>query len=243
MFSIIYLTAPALNGRKEMSHERRYIKSLSTATRLLALRRLLYKVRLSDNLNSNLIYMVLIYLDDASVDKVSSKKWKDNLYLNYNSEKPQFQTKWMTLKRYCLPSKKYVNSDAQSINLELCLEGHENYIDLFDGLDMYVEHNHSIKNKIHHKFIFEKENDERKYIRVKIYLETTRICVGDKYECVESIYDLYNYLKEGASIQVVLTFTKLWNVAGKYGFSIVAERIRINEESLKGGAEEKLEFI
>ena len=60
---------------------------------------------------------------------------------------------------------------------------------------------------------------------------------------LKNIYDLYNYLKEGACLQVILTFTKLWNVAGKYGFSIVAERIRINEESLKGGTEEKLDFI
>ena len=130
--------------------------------------------------------MVLIYLDDANLDKFDSKKWKDNLYLNYNSEKPQFQTKWMTLKRYCLPSKKYVNNDAQAVNLEICLEGYDNYVQMFELLDKYVEVNHSIKNKIHHKFIFEKENDDNKYIRVQIYLETTKICVGDKYKYIET---------------------------------------------------------
>ena len=131
MFLIICLTVHGLSGRKKKSHERRYIKSLSTATQLLVLRRLLCRGASGRYIKSNLIYMVLIYLDDANLDKFDSKKWKDNLYLNYNSEKPQCQTKRMTLKRYCLPSKKYVNNDAQAVNLEICLEGYDNYVDMF----------------------------------------------------------------------------------------------------------------
>ena len=60
-------------------------------SRLLALRRLLYRDASGRYINSNSIYMVLIYLDDANLDKFDSKKWKDNLYLNYNSENLNFR--------------------------------------------------------------------------------------------------------------------------------------------------------
>ena len=162
----------------------------------------------------------------------------------YDNGKPLFQTKWVTLKRYCIPSKKYLASDAQSVNLEICLDGFDNYVGLFDSLDKHIEDNHNTKNKMHHRFVFEKEADNNKYIKVKIDLETTRLFINDKITNINTVYDLYDYLKEGASVQVVLTFSKMWNFGGKYGFAIVVERLRINEESLKDEIDNnKFEFI
>ena len=97
--------------------------------------------------------MTLILLDDVKVDQFDCKKYKDNLYLNYDSGKPLFQTKWLTLKRYCIPSKTYLASDAQTVNLEICVEGYDNYVELFNSLAEYVEEKHSIKNKMRHRFV------------------------------------------------------------------------------------------
>ena len=93
--------------------------------------------------------MTLILLDDVKVDKFDCKKYKDNLDLKYDSGKPLFQTNWVTLKRYCIPSKTYLASDARTVNLEICLEGYDNYVELVDSLDKHVEEKHSIKNKMH----------------------------------------------------------------------------------------------
>ena len=115
---------------------------------------------------------------------------------------------------------------------------------LFDSLDKYIEDNHTIKNKMHHKFVFEKESDNNKYVKVKIYLETTRLFINHKITDNFAVYDLYDYLKEGAGIQVVVTFSKMWKFGGKYGFALVVERLRINEESLRGEIDNnKFDFI
>ena len=223
----------------------KYIKSRLEGLLLLVLRRSLCKNAFLEYRKSIVIYMTLILLDDVKVDKFDCKKYKYNLYLNYDNGKPLFQTKWVTLRRYCIPSKKYLASDAQSVNLELCLDGFDNYVGLFDSIDKYIEDNHNIKNKMHHRFVFEKEADNNKYVKVKIYLETTRLFINDKITNIDTVYDLYDYLKEGASVQVVLTFSKMWNFGGKYGFAVVVERLRINEESLKGEIDnnDKFEFI
>ena len=101
------------------SIEKKYIKSLLMGLPLLVLRRSLCKNAFLDYRKSIVIYMTLILLDDVKVDKFDCKKYKDNLYLNYDSGKPLFQTKWVTLKRYCIPSKTYLASDSTSGRMRL----------------------------------------------------------------------------------------------------------------------------
>ena len=98
--------------KASQSIENKHIKSPLKDIPLLVLRRSLCKNAFWDYRKSIVIYMTLILLDDVKVDKFDCKKYKDNLYLNYDSGKPLFQTKWVTLKRYCIPSKKYLASDA-----------------------------------------------------------------------------------------------------------------------------------
>ena len=80
-------------GKKvSQSIEKKYIKSRLKDTPSLVLRRSLCKNAFLEYRKSIVIYMTLILLDDVKVDKIDCKKYKDNLYLNYDSGKPLFQT-------------------------------------------------------------------------------------------------------------------------------------------------------
>ena len=62
--------------------------------------------------------MLVLKIADVDPSKeLSVKKVQDSKYLQFGSAKAVLQTPWITLDKYCLPSKQYVKETDSSITL------------------------------------------------------------------------------------------------------------------------------
>ena len=92
-------------------------------------------------------------------------------------------------------------------------------------LDNYIFSKQLVKGKDLHHFI-RHDGEENYSLKAKLYNDTSVFINKDK-QVVNSIDDLYKYLKEGDRVRLVVNFSKMWVMGKEYGFSISVKRLQI----------------
>jgi hypothetical protein len=178
----------------------------------------------------------MLVLKIADVDpckQLSVKKVQDNKYLQFGSAKAVLQTPWITLDKYCLPSKQYVKDTDSSISLTVPFDYNSQMFSCFWNVD-----NKLIPDKLHndhdgklHELV--KEKGGPCFVKFKLYKDTTLLI--EKIESkVSNVYGWYDILEEGVQVRMLFGFTKLWNLNGSFGFSVRVNKIQVKlGESVK----------
>ena len=173
---------------------------------------------------------MLVKVENANLSDFSIVKSKDSHFIRRGMTSPELQTEWMVLEPFCLPSRKYVNEADKSIALTIPLTTDNQLFKFFDGLDQYILSKNLVDNKSLNKFI--KTKDGKLYLKLKLYTNAQIYYGKDTQpEVIGNVMDFYKHLKEGVRFRAVLAFGKMWSMNSEFGFSVIVNRIQIDEES------------
>ena len=158
---------------------------------------------------------------------MNSGSSKDNTYIQIDKSIVELQSGWLTLDRYPLPNKKYLDDNTKILNMTIPILSDSQEYKFFTMIDNFVDDKNLVSGKTLHKII--KTNDENNhYIKAKIYLNTG-LYIGTERKSITDLHDFYNYLKEGTKIRIVFGFSKLWKMGTNYGFNVSIKRIQVDE--------------
>ena len=178
----------------------------------------------------------MLVLKIADVDpckELTVKKVQDNKYLQFGSAKAVLQTPWITLDKYCLPSKQYVKEGDSSITLTVPVDYDSEMYSFFWNVD-----NKMISDKLYHdhegkQHELLKEKGGKCFVKFKLYKDTT-LLIEKTESKVSNVYGWYDILEEGMQARMLFGFTKLWNLNGSFGFSVRVNKIQVKlGESVK----------
>ena len=173
---------------------------------------------------------MLVKVENVNLSDFSIVKSKDSHFIRRGMTSPELQTEWMTLEPFCLPSRKYVTDSDKSLALMIPLTVDSQLFKFFDGLQQYIISKNLIENKTFNNFI--KTKDGKHYLKLKLYANTQVFYGKDTVpEPISYITDFYKHLKADTRARFVLGFSKLWNMGNDYGFSVVVNRLQIDEDS------------
>ena len=72
--------------------------------------------------------------------------------------------------------------------------------------------------------------DGEYYLKFKLYLNTGLFDKDKSRISITSLLDFYKYLKEGTTIKIIFSFSKMWRMSNNYGFTMSVKRILLKDE-------------
>ena len=171
--------------------------------------------------------MTLVKLSSVNVDSLNIGNAKDNTYIKIGKSPVELQSAWITLDKYPLPNKKYLDDNTKILNMTIPILSDSQEYNFFTMIDNFVGDKNLVSGKTLHKII--RTNDENNhYIKAKVYLDTA-LFVGNERASITDIHDFYPFLKEGEKIRFVFGFSKMWKMGTNYGFNVSIKRIQVDE--------------
>jgi hypothetical protein len=67
-------------------------------------------------------------------------------------------------------------------------------------------------------------------LKFKLYLNTGLFDKEKNRIIITSLLDFHIYLREGTTIKIVFSFSKMWKMSNEYGFSLSVRRILLKDE-------------
>lgn len=173
---------------------------------------------------------MLYRMSEFEIDKLSLSKSKaDATYLQADKQPFEVQTGWLTLGKYPLPSKKFIESDTKWINVTIPIRKNDDHYLFFSAIDENLSKLKILSNKKYHYLVYQKEYNEY-FLKFKLYLNTGLFDKEKNRISITSLTDFHRYLSEGKSIKIVFGFSKLWAMGQEYGFSLSVKRILLKDE-------------
>ena len=171
---------------------------------------------------------MLCKISDFEIEKLSLSKTKDATYLQADKQPFELQTDWLTLGKYPLPSKKFIESDTKWINITVPIKKNDDNYLFFSAIDSNLSKFKILSdNKRYHPLVFQKEKDF--FLKFKLYPNTALFDKEKNRISITSLTDFHRYLGEGKIIKIVFGFSKLWTMCEQYGFSLSVKRILLKD--------------
>lgn len=187
--------------------------------------------------------MVLQKLSLVNTSDIDVCKVKDNTCIQVGGAPAEIQTDWVTLGKYPLPSKKYLEEDAKSVALTVPIEEDSDLYKFFRMLGDTVLTKTPMKGKMFHNFVGTRGEGEH-HIKFKLYLNTTEVfLMKGGWRDTRALHDFYDYLTEGARVRIVFGFSKMWTMGNQYGFSVAVRRLQVEDDSIGKQGTSKTRFL
>jgi hypothetical protein len=171
---------------------------------------------------------MLYKISDFEIENMNISNSKDATYLQVDKQPFEIQTEWITLGKYPLPSKKFISDDSKSLNLTTPTNTNDNNFMVLSAIDTNLSKLKILPNKKYHPLVPTKEGEY--YLKFKLYLNTGLFDKEKNRISITSLLDFYKYLKEGTTIKIVFSFSKMWRMSNNFGFSMSVKRILLKDE-------------
>ena len=169
---------------------------------------------------------MLCKISDFEIEKLSLSKTKDATYLQADKQPFELQTDWLTLGKYPLPSKKFIENDTEWINITVPIKKND---------DSYLLGHRQQPLKVQ-DFIGKQKIPSSSVPEGKIFCAEVQALPQHRFIrqrenrlSITSLTDFHRYLGEGKSIKIVFGFSKLWTMCEQYGFSLSVKRILLKD--------------
>jgi hypothetical protein len=95
--------------------------------------------------------MTLVKLNSVNVDSLNIGSSKDNTYIQIDKSIVELQSGWLTLDKYPLPSKKYLDDNTKILNMTIPIQSDSKEYNFFKMIDSFVDYKSLVNNKTLHK--------------------------------------------------------------------------------------------
>jgi hypothetical protein len=171
---------------------------------------------------------MLYKISDFEIEKLNISNNKDATYLQSDKQPFELQTDWITLGQYPLPSKKFISDDSKSLNLTISTDKDDNNYIVLSAIDSNISKLKILSSKKYHPLISVKDGEY--YLSFKLYPSTNLFDKHKNKINITSLLDFYKYFKQGTTIKIVFSFSKMWSMVKEYGFSLSIRRILLKDE-------------
>ena len=168
---------------------------------------------------------------------VSTSGRTGKTYINYEKQKCNFQSPFVTLDQHSLPNKKYLKAQDSSISLTVPIKLGDELYNFFSMVDSFLTEN--VVYKPLHKFIICKNGEYS--VRFKLY-GTTLLFLGKEELPIKNIMSFYDVLVPGSKIRVVFSFSHSWEFNNTVGFSASVIRVQIDETTFNKSILDDVQF-
>ena len=172
---------------------------------------------------------MLYKISEFEIEKLNISNSKDAAYLQSDKQPFELQTEWTTLGKYPLPSKKFISDDAKSLNLTAPTNTHDNNYMVLSAIDTNLSNLKILANKKYHPLVAVKDGANY-FLKFKLYLNTGLFDREKNRISITSLSYFYRYLREGTTIKIIFSFSKMWSMGKDYGFSMSVRRILLQDE-------------
>ena len=173
---------------------------------------------------------MLCRISDFEIEKLSLSKSKDATYLQADKQPFELQTGWLTLGKYPLPSKKFIESDTKWINATVPIKKNDDSYLFFSAIDNTLSRLKILSSGKYHYLVSQNDKPNEFFLKFKLYHNTALFDKDKNRISITSLTDFHRYLREGKPIKIVFGFSKLWTMGQQYGFSLSVKRILLKDE-------------
>ena len=97
--------------------------------------------------------MTLVKLNSVNVDSLNIGSSKDNIYIQVAKSTVELQSGWLTLDRFPLPNKKYLDDNTKILNMTIPILSDSQEYKFFTMIDNFVDDKNLVSGKTLHKII------------------------------------------------------------------------------------------
>ena len=171
---------------------------------------------------------MLTKISDFEIETLSISNSKDATYIQSDKQPFELQTDWITLGKYPLPAKKFTSDDSKSLNLTIPTDKDDNIYIALSAVDENIRKLKILSSKKYHPLISFKDGEY--YLKFKLYPNTNLFDKDKNKINLTSLLDFYKYVRQGTSIKIVFSFSKMWKMSNEYGFSLSVRRIMLKDD-------------
>ena len=136
---------------------------------------------------------------------------------------------------------KNISDDAKSLNLTAPTNTNDNNYMVLSAIDTNLSNLKILANKKYHPLVAVKDGANY-FLKFKLYLNTGLFDREKNRISITSLLDFHKYLREGTTIKIIFSFSKMWSMGKDYGFSMSVRRILLKDE-VKVIPEPSLSFL
>jgi hypothetical protein len=121
-----------------------------------------------------------------------------------------------------------IPDDSKSLNLTISTDKDDDHYIVLSAIDSNITKLKILSSKKYHPLISVKDGEY--YLKFKLYLNTNLFDKDKNKINITSLLDFYKYFKQGTTIKIVFSFSKMWSMGKEYGFSLSIRRVLLKDE-------------
>ena len=115
---------------------------------------------------------MLCRISDFEIEKLSLSKSKDATYLQADKQPFELQTGWLTLGKYPLPSKKFIENDTKWINATVPIKKNDDSYIFFTAIDNNLSRLKILSSGKYHYLVSQNDKPNEFFLKFKLYPNT-----------------------------------------------------------------------